>query len=151
LKRRTWLRRRTPVGLAARRRLWTGGPRAVGRPAAPVVVWATIRDIVLARVGWRCQACGSRVRLDVHHVLKRAQGGSDFDLDGLVALCRACHERTDAPYARGRLVVTPRGAGRFGFALVRGAGKGQGELVDQWESLKPHPHEIVRSSRWSLG
>ena len=24
--------------------------------------------------------------------------GSDFDLDQLVALCRACHDRTDAPY-----------------------------------------------------
>ena len=32
-------------------------------------------------------------------------------------------------------MVTPRGAGRFAFALVRGAGKGAGEVIDQWESL----------------
>jgi len=44
--------------------------------------------------------------LDVHHVVKRSQGGSDFDLDQLVALCRWCHDQTDAPYQRGRLVVT---------------------------------------------
>jgi hypothetical protein len=30
-----------------------------------------------------------------------------------VALCPPCHAQTDAPYARGRLVVIPLGAGRF--------------------------------------
>ena len=43
------------------------------------------------------------------------QGGSDFDLDQLVALCRRCHELTDAPYIKGRLVVTPLGDGLFRF------------------------------------
>ncbi len=47
---------------------------------------------------------GVRRRLDVDHVVKRSQGGSDFDLDLLVALCRWCHDQTDAPYERGRLV-----------------------------------------------
>jgi 5-methylcytosine-specific restriction endonuclease McrA len=41
---------------------------------------------------------GVRRRLDVDHVVKRSQGGSDFDLDQLVALCRWCHDQTDAPY-----------------------------------------------------
>ena len=113
----------------------SGGARAVGRPAATAAEWTAIRRIVLARAHWACQACGSRAPLDVHHVLKRAQGGSDFDLDHLLALCRACHERTDAPYARGRLVVTPLGGGRFTFAVLRGAGKWGAEVVDQWESL----------------
>ena len=57
----------------------------------------------------RCQAYGRRGRLDVRHVIKRSRGGSDFDLDGLVALCRACHDQTDAPLAAGRLIVTPMG------------------------------------------
>ena len=60
---------------------------------------------------------------EVHHVVKRAQGGSDFDLDRLVALCRPCHAQTDAPYARGRLVVTPLGAGRFACAVVHRTSK----------------------------
>ncbi len=62
-------------------------------------------------------------RLEVHHVVKRAQGGSDFDLDRLVALCPPCHAQTDAPYARGRLVITPLGAGRFTVEVTRGADK----------------------------
>jgi 5-methylcytosine-specific restriction endonuclease McrA len=81
--------------------------------------WKLTRQTVLARAGWRCQACGVRRRLDVHHVVKRSQGGSDFDLDRLVALCRWCHSQTDAPYERGRLVVTPQGQGQFAFELVR--------------------------------
>ena len=38
------------------------------------------------RARWRYQACG-RGALEVHHLVKRAQGGSDFELDRLVALC----------------------------------------------------------------
>jgi hypothetical protein len=131
------LSRRVPLGLAARRRIGAGGPRAIGRPAATTTEWTEIREIVLARARWGCQACGSRSRLDVHHIVKRAQGGSDFDLDRLAALCRACHDRTDAPYAHGRLVVTALGAGRFWFSLVKGAGKGATEVLDRWESLWP--------------
>ena len=33
-----------------------------------------------------------------HYVVKRSQGGSDWDLDALVALCRRCHAQTDAPF-----------------------------------------------------
>jgi hypothetical protein len=62
--------------------------------------------------------------LDVHHVVKRSQGGSDFDLDLLVALCRWCHDQTDAPYERGRLVVTALGAGQFTFEVVQQAARG---------------------------
>ncbi len=131
------LSRRVPIGRAVRRRRWAGAPRAIGRQAASVGEWAAIRELILARARWRCQACGSRARLEVHHVTKRAQGGSDFDLDRLVALCRACHERTDAPYAVGRLVVTPLEAGWFLFALVRGVGKGAAQVVDRWESGRP--------------
>ncbi len=35
------------------------------------------------------------------------------DLDRLVALCPPCHAQTDAPYVRGRLMVTPLSGGRF--------------------------------------
>jgi hypothetical protein len=62
--------------------------------------------------------------LGVHHVVKRSQGGSDFDLDQLVALCRWCHDLTDAPYERGRLIVTALGAGQFTFEVVEGVKPG---------------------------
>jgi hypothetical protein len=77
----------------------------------------------LGRARWRCQACGRWGALEVHHVLKRAQGGSDFDLDRLVALCPPCHAQTDAPYVRGQLVITAVGQGRFTFKAIQGADK----------------------------
>jgi HNH endonuclease len=112
------MKRRTQIGARARRRILAGGPRATGRQAANRQEWAAIRELVLARARWVCQACGLRRRLDVHHVVKRAQGGSDFDLSRLAALCRSCHEQTDAPYAHGRLVVIPLGLGRFQCEVV---------------------------------
>ena len=115
--------RRTPVRRAARRRVANGGPRARSRSAATVAEWTAIKAYVRVRAGWRCQACGMARRLDVHHVVKRAQGGSDFDVNQLVALCRSCHERTDWPYAKGRLVITPLGAREFRFEIMRRAGK----------------------------
>jgi 5-methylcytosine-specific restriction endonuclease McrA len=114
---------RIRVGRASRRRIQGGGSLALGRPSANKDTWPEIRAQVLARARWVCQACGLRTRLEVHHVVKRAQGGSDFDLDRLVALCPACHAQTDAPYLRGRLVITPLGQGRFTFTVVRGADK----------------------------
>src|SRR5712691_9472317 len=117
------LRARVPIGAAARRRIRMGGHRAKGRPAATVEEWAAIRRLVFRRARWRCQACGRWGALEVHHVVKRAQGGSDFDLDRLVALCPGCHAQTDAPYARGRLVITPLGGGRFTFEIVQGTDK----------------------------
>jgi 5-methylcytosine-specific restriction endonuclease McrA len=123
VRRTNILRTRVRVGQASRRRIRAGGPLALGRPSADVEAWREIRAQVLARAQWRCQACRVRTRLEVHHVVKRAQGGSDFDLDRLVALCPACHARTDAPYARGRLVITPLGGGRFSATMVRGHDK----------------------------
>ena len=117
------LRTSVRVGAAARRRIQSGGPRATGRPAATLEEWAAIRRVVFRRARWRCQACGRWGALEVHHVVKRAQGGSDFDLDRLVALCPRCHAQTDAPYARGRLVITPLGEGRFTVEVTRGADK----------------------------
>jgi 5-methylcytosine-specific restriction endonuclease McrA len=123
MRRSSALRARVRVGQASRRRIRAGGPLALGRPSADVEAWREIRAQVLARAQWRCQACRVRTRLEVHHVIKRAQGGSDFDLDRLVALCPPCHAQADAPYMRGRLVIAPLGHGRFTFAVVRGRDK----------------------------
>jgi len=123
MRRSRILRTRVRVGQSSRRRIRTGGPLALGRQSADLEACREIRAQVLARAQWRCQACQVRTRLEVHHVVKRAQGGSDFDLDRLVALCPACHSQTDAPYVRGRLVITPLGQGQFTFMVVRGSDK----------------------------
>ena len=62
------------------------------------------------------------------------QGGSDFDLDRLVALCPPCHAQTDAPYARGRPVVMPSGSGRFILEFWEGTGKETRQVVERWEN-----------------
>jgi hypothetical protein len=114
------MQRRRPLRRNPFRRRPPDIPSVNGRPTATRIEWQAIQSEVRSRAGWRCQACGRRGRLDVHHVIKRSRGGSDFDLDRLVALCRACHDQTDAPWMRGRLVITPLGDGRFLFDTVTG-------------------------------
>ena len=50
-----------------------------------------LRKQVLRRDGWRCQFCGSRHNLQVHHKKLRSQQGSDDELN-LITLCAGCHE-----------------------------------------------------------
>ena len=126
------------MGKASRRRIRAGGPLALGRPAASLEQWQEIRAQVLARARWVCQACGVRTRLDVHHVTKRAQGGSDFDLDRLIALCRDCHAQTDAPFRQGRLVITPLGEGRFHCEVLQGGRKWSVQQRDRDAAVAPH-------------
>jgi 5-methylcytosine-specific restriction endonuclease McrA len=45
---------------------------------------------VMKRDGWRCQVCGSRTELQVHHMHSRAQLGADVE-DNLFTVCAACH------------------------------------------------------------
>ncbi len=123
--RRRRLRRRAWIGSAARRRVQAGGPLAVGRTAGTLEQWREMKHAILARAGSRCEACGRAGRLDVHHLVKRSHGGGDADPDRLVALCRRCHELTDAPYATGRLVITALGTGQFRFEVVTRQGDGR--------------------------
>ena len=110
--------RRKPLQRKRWRRRRPDQPRARGRESASTEQWQIICVEVRRRAGWSCEACGRRGRLDVHHLVKRSQGGSDFDLDQLVALCRACHGQTDARWVKGRLVIRPLGGGRFVFDTV---------------------------------
>ena len=45
---------------------------------------------VLERDGWRCQLCGTRINLHLHHQVFRSQGGSDSQ-ENLITLCAECH------------------------------------------------------------
>jgi 5-methylcytosine-specific restriction endonuclease McrA len=50
-----------------------------------------LRKQVLRRDGWKCQICGSRQNLQVHHKQLRSQQGADDELN-LITLCVDCHE-----------------------------------------------------------
>ena len=49
-----------------------------------------LRRQVLRRDGWKCQCCGSRSNLEIHHKEFRSQGGNDSE-ENLITLCGACH------------------------------------------------------------
>jgi 5-methylcytosine-specific restriction endonuclease McrA len=49
-----------------------------------------LRNQVLRRDGWRCQACGTRSNLEVHHKDFRSRGGEDSE-QNLITLCLSCH------------------------------------------------------------
>ncbi len=51
--------------------------------------WRTRRQRALQRAGFRCQVCGERTRLQVHHVTY-ANLGNELDND-LTVLCWWCH------------------------------------------------------------
>lgn len=61
--------------------------------------WVKLRQIVLMRDGYLCQACKATGRptpaTDVDHIEPKATGGTD-DIDNLQALCRECHKAKTA-------------------------------------------------------
>jgi len=58
-----------------------------------------LRQLVLERDGWRCQYCGRREQLEVHHMRSRAQLGADSE-PNLITLCAICHGKLHAAGAR---------------------------------------------------
>ena len=53
---------------------------------------APLRLKILERDNWRCQFCGTRSNLQVHHIIYRSHGGPD-DEDNLITVCVTCHEQ----------------------------------------------------------
>lgn len=53
---------------------------------------ARMRRRVLDRDDWRCQRCGGRSRLEVHHIQFRSHQGPDRE-ENLLTLCSDCHRR----------------------------------------------------------
>ena len=54
--------------------------------------WDALRTAARQRAGWRCERCGGYGR-EVHHRIPLHAGGPALpDLDGVVVLCRECHE-----------------------------------------------------------
>jgi 5-methylcytosine-specific restriction endonuclease McrA len=53
-------------------------------------LYEQLRNQVLRRDGWRCQACGTMSNLEVHHNEFRSQSGHDSE-QNLITLCAKCH------------------------------------------------------------
>jgi len=50
-----------------------------------------LRHQVLRRDGWRCQSCGARSNLEVHHQEFRSHSGDDSE-QNLITLCAVCND-----------------------------------------------------------
>jgi 5-methylcytosine-specific restriction endonuclease McrA len=53
-------------------------------------LYAKLREEILTRDNWRCQICGCRKNLDIHHKRRRSALGDDAETN-LITLCRECH------------------------------------------------------------
>jgi 5-methylcytosine-specific restriction endonuclease McrA len=49
-----------------------------------------LRRKILERDGWKCQYCGRRDQLQIHHIIRRSQLGADGE-ENLTVLCSGCH------------------------------------------------------------
>jgi 5-methylcytosine-specific restriction endonuclease McrA len=52
----------------------------------------SLRHYILKRDGWRCQSCGTRAGLEVHHITPRSRLGHDAK-ENFITLCRDCHRQ----------------------------------------------------------
>ena len=59
--------------------------------------WARARHAAFERDGHRCTNCKSAGALEGHHVISLEDGGSEYDLDNILTLCRNCHLRLHNP------------------------------------------------------
>ena len=57
--------------------------------------YKTLHRQILERDGWRCQNCGSRHNLQVHHKQFRSRQGDDRE-SNLITLCATCHANSHA-------------------------------------------------------
>ena len=50
----------------------------------------SVRKAIYKRDGYRCALCDNNRGLQIHHVMKRSQGGSNSP-HNLITLCMYCH------------------------------------------------------------
>jgi 5-methylcytosine-specific restriction endonuclease McrA len=87
------------------------------RTAEEEAVWQDIRRMVLARDCHRCRDCGEsadRRILDVHHLVRRADGGRD-EVSNCITLCDGCH---GARHPRLQLALSRRMMERWALRLA---------------------------------
>ena len=72
---------------------WKGGKTPYYKSRLDDYKWHDIAIKVKKRDNYTCQICGKKGR-DVHHILSH-WFFNDFNLKGLVTLCRSCHNKAD--------------------------------------------------------
>ena len=62
----------------------------VGYQRGPQYRFENVKEYVRCRDGYKCRKCGSKIHLEVHHIIQRKDGGTNHR-DNLVTLCHDCH------------------------------------------------------------
>jgi 5-methylcytosine-specific restriction endonuclease McrA len=52
--------------------------------------YTELKKRILERDGWKCQHCGRRDQLQLHHLIRRSRMGPDCE-ENLIVLCGDCH------------------------------------------------------------
>ena len=55
-----------------------------------MAITKAVRDQLLVEARHRCTICSEKC-YEIHHIIERAEGGSD-ELENLIVLCRNCHQ-----------------------------------------------------------
>jgi RNA-directed DNA polymerase len=58
--------------------------------------WTTTRAVVRKRDEWKCQLCGSKKGLEVHHI-RKFKPDAHHDFNNLITLCGECHRKARNP------------------------------------------------------
>jgi 5-methylcytosine-specific restriction endonuclease McrA len=69
--------------------------QAQNRRRSARTAYQELKRQLLQRDNWRCQACGSRTALEVHHLKFRSHQGEDTE-QNLITLCTSCHRQIHA-------------------------------------------------------
>ena len=72
-----------------------------GRMRLGPLEYSQLKIKILERDGWKCQRCGRRDQLQIHHIVRRSQSGADGE-QNLVVLCSECHRRVHVAGASDR-------------------------------------------------
>jgi hypothetical protein len=83
--------------------------------------WQRVRRLKFARNGARCEECGGRSRLEVHHLSYDRLGRER--LEDLKVLCRACHASAHGLGADQYHAVVIEGEAVREYERTRGAGQ----------------------------
>jgi 5-methylcytosine-specific restriction endonuclease McrA len=59
--------------------------------------WKKLRSLILERDEHKCQKCGNKEKLNVHHIQEKRNNGTE-DFDNLIVLCSSCHRKTHRHY-----------------------------------------------------
>jgi 5-methylcytosine-specific restriction endonuclease McrA len=60
------------------------------RPRRDLEGYRELSMKILERDDWKCQHCGRRDQLQIHHIVRRSHSGTDCE-ENLITLCSECH------------------------------------------------------------